>query len=210
MANKTNRKGGYFPHAETVKWATPPQVLEKLNAEFGPFDYDPCPIDWEEGRDPDGLKSEWGQRNFVNPPYDNVSAWFRKAHEEWQKGKLVVLLTNAVTDNAVFHDLVLGNAELRFVRGRIQFIDPRRPDFRAGNVRPSMLTIFRPGERNSTAAPALLQALRPKRASPAAKAPAKAPPAKRLRRSANPRSRGPNVGTPASTPQSQEAADVPA
>ena len=125
---------------------TPPEIMERLVAEFGPFGRDPCPIDWKEG-DADGLAMEWDDRTFVNPPYNNVGAWFRKAHEEWAKGKLVVMLTNAVTDNAVFQDLVLGTAELRFFRGRIQFIDPTRPTYRAGNVRPSMLTVFWPGRK---------------------------------------------------------------
>lgn len=164
---------GYFPKAATVKWMTPPALMAQLVAEFGPFGRDPCPIDWKEG-DQDGLLLEWDDRTFVNPPYNNVGAWFRKAHEEWAKGKLVVMLTNAVTDNAVFHDYVLGTAELRFFRGRIQFIDPTRPTYRAGNVRPSMLSVFRPGVRSNVVYPAA-------KTSKAAKAP-RAPRAPRASR----------------------------
>lgn len=42
---------------------------DPINAEFN-FDFDPCP--YNEGEilpENDGLLIEWGERNFVNPPY---------------------------------------------------------------------------------------------------------------------------------------------
>ncbi len=30
-------------------WLTPPDLLERLSAEFGPFDFDPCPYPMPEG-----------------------------------------------------------------------------------------------------------------------------------------------------------------
>lgn len=80
-------------------WLTPPDLLEQLAAEFGPFDFDPCPYPLPEGFD--GLTCEWGQRNYVNPPFGSImhqgrkkgpTAWVRKAIAEWQKGRLVVLV----------------------------------------------------------------------------------------------------------------------
>jgi hypothetical protein len=80
-------------------WLTPPDVLAKLSEEFGPFDFDPCPFPKPDNFD--GLTCEWGQRNYVNPPFGSIvhqgkkkgpTAWVRKAIEEWQKGKLVVLV----------------------------------------------------------------------------------------------------------------------
>jgi hypothetical protein len=95
-------------------WLTPWQDprFVALVAEFGPFDFDPCPYPRPEGFD--GLTCEWGQRNYVNPPFGSVeytdengnvvlgkngkpkrrgvTAWVRKAIEEYQKGKLVVLV----------------------------------------------------------------------------------------------------------------------
>ena len=121
---------------------TPTDVYNDLNEEFI-FDFDPCPIDWEEG-DPDGLEIEWGQRNFVNPPYSRVKDWIQKAHKEWKKGKLVVMLINAITDTAAFHDYIYGKAELRFVRGRISFVNPRDPKKKSPNVKPSMIVVFKP------------------------------------------------------------------
>ena len=80
-------------------WLTPPELLGQLSAEFGPFDFDPCP--YPKPADFDGLTCEWGQRNYVNPPFGSIihqgrkkgpTAWVRKAIEEWRKGKLIVLV----------------------------------------------------------------------------------------------------------------------
>ena len=51
-------------------WLTPPDLMAKLQAEFGPFDFDPCPYPKPEGFD--GLTCEWGQRNYVNPPFGSI------------------------------------------------------------------------------------------------------------------------------------------
>lgn len=106
---------------DTDKWMTPPEVYDPLNAEFQ-FNYDPCPIEWKQG-DVDGLRSEWGTRCFVNPPYSCANKWIEKAAEESSKGKLVVMLINAITDTKAFHEHIYNkpNIEVRFVAGRISF-----------------------------------------------------------------------------------------
>jgi hypothetical protein len=80
-------------------WLTPPDVYARLSAEFGPFDFDPCPYPLP--ADFDGLTCEWGQCNYVNPPFGSIlhqgkkkgpTAWVRKAIEEHRKGKTVVLV----------------------------------------------------------------------------------------------------------------------
>lgn len=85
-------------------WLTPPNLYDSLNAEFN-FDFDPCPYPKPVGFD--GLTCEWGQRNYVNPPFGSImhqgprdrkpkkkgpTAWMRKAIEESRKGKLVVIV----------------------------------------------------------------------------------------------------------------------
>ena len=103
-------------------WKTPPEFYNKLNEEFQ-FDFDPCPLQhnielW------DGLKIEWGRKNFVNPPYTRVikDKFVIKALEESKKGKLCVLLLPVNTSTVLFHDVIQPNAkEIRFVRGRIKF-----------------------------------------------------------------------------------------
>jgi hypothetical protein len=79
-------------------WITPPNLLGELQMEFE-FDFDPCPFPLPEGFD--GLTCEWGQSNYVNPPFGSImhqgkkkgpTAWARKAILESQKGKKVVLV----------------------------------------------------------------------------------------------------------------------
>lgn len=85
-------------------WLTPWDAPEfkAIADEFGPFDFDPCPYPKPDGFD--GLTCEWGQRNYVNPPFGSIAppsgkgrkigptGWIRKAIVESQKGKLVVLV----------------------------------------------------------------------------------------------------------------------
>ena len=132
---------GYMPVSKSDKWATPKDLYDKLNAEFH-FNFDPCPIEWKDG-DPDGLAIEWGSASFCNPPYSKVSLWIEKAHSEWKKGKTVVMLMNAITDTKAFHKYIYNQAELRFIQGRITFINPREPTKKAPNVKPSMLVIYK-------------------------------------------------------------------
>lgn len=79
-------------------WLTPPEVFDPLNSEFN-FDFDPCP--YPKSDDFDGLTCEWGQSNYVNPPFGSIihngrkkgpTAWVRKSIEENKKGKNVVLV----------------------------------------------------------------------------------------------------------------------
>lgn len=105
-------------------WETPPYFYEELNKEFN-FDFDPCPIMYDEiTPDRDGLLIDWGQTNFVNPPYSQKlkKAFVEKAIEESKKGKTVVMLLPVSTSTKLFHDFIQPNAkEIRFVKGRISF-----------------------------------------------------------------------------------------
>ena len=132
---------GYMPKSKSDKWMTPPALYDELNKEFG-FNYDPCPIPWKPG-DEDGLQSDWGSVTFCNPPYSDVASWIQKAHTEWKKGKTVVMLINAITDTVAFHQYIYNQAEIRFLKGRVAFIDPNNPKKKAPNVRPSMVVVFR-------------------------------------------------------------------
>ena len=137
-----------MPKSKSDKWGTPKSIYDPLNEEFQ-FNYDPCPIDWKPG-DTDGLTSEWGTSTFVNPPYSQTARWIEKAHNEWKKGKTVVMLINAITDTIAFHTYIYNQAELRFIKGRIKFIDysdPNNPKEAGANVKASMLVIFRAEEQ---------------------------------------------------------------
>ena len=79
-------------------WLTPPELYNQLNEEFA-FTFDPCP--YPKPEDFDGLDAEWGESNYVNPPFGVVihkgrkkgaTAWARKCIEESKKGKRVVMV----------------------------------------------------------------------------------------------------------------------
>ena len=130
----------YIPKSKSDMWMTPKALYDELHKEFD-FNFDPCPINWKPG-DPDGLAISWGTRTFCNPPYSQVAKWIEKAYNEAQQGKLVVLLINAITDSKAFHKYIYNQAEIRFIKGRICFINPDQPDKKQPNVRPSIIVIF--------------------------------------------------------------------
>lgn len=106
------------------EWATPQYFYNELDSEFN-FDFDPCPLFFGEITDDNnGLLIEWGDRNYINPPYSRKlkEAFVKKAIEESKKGKLCVMLLPVSTSTRLFHDHILPNkTEIRFVRGRIPF-----------------------------------------------------------------------------------------
>ena len=135
----------------SVEWATPWELFRQLDAEFH---FDPCSTHENAKcadhftKAEDGLLQDWGgKRVFCNPPYGReLPKWIRKAHDEAEKGALVVMLIPARTDTRAFHDYIYHNAEIRFIRGRIKFGDAK-----ASAPFPSMLVIFRPKEGVSSA-----------------------------------------------------------
>jgi site-specific DNA-methyltransferase (adenine-specific) len=113
------------------EWATPLTIIATLEAEFGPFDLDPCAReDTAKGRlyytkEDDGLVQPWQGHVFVNPPYSAPDVWIKKAiaEIEAERATQVILLLAAATDTGWFHDLLLPYADIRFLRGRVRFID---------------------------------------------------------------------------------------
>jgi hypothetical protein len=99
-------------------WATPKGLYDKLNAEFN-FDFDPCPL----YSTFDGLSIPWGKSNFINPPYSRKlkEAFILKAKEVAVGGGICVMLLPVSTSTKIFHEVILPNAEIRFLRGRVKF-----------------------------------------------------------------------------------------
>lgn len=82
-------------------WLTPPELMKNVIDELGPEFFDPAPFPRPD--DLNGLEIEWGEKNYVNPPFGGfrsktgkrmpgVTAWVRKAIEEYHKGKKVVFV----------------------------------------------------------------------------------------------------------------------
>jgi site-specific DNA-methyltransferase (adenine-specific) len=128
-------------------WATPDYILKPLIHEFGNM-FDPCPLhhntdDW------DGLKIDWHDINFVNPPYSLKlkTAFVKKAINEQAKGNTTVMLIPVSTSTALFHDFIKPNAtEIRFIRGRVKFIGVNTRGEKVTNksgMHDSMIVVFR-------------------------------------------------------------------
>lgn len=96
------------PRPQHGFWRIPPEIYGPLDREFG-FDFDPCPNPRPAGFD--GRTAEWGQSNWVNPPFwGGLGPWSRKAVEEHGKGKGVAFI--AGVDNWI-HRLVKAGAVIR-------------------------------------------------------------------------------------------------
>lgn len=132
-------------------WYTPPNVYNKLNEEFG-FDHDPCPAyEGEITPERDGLINDWGQCNYVNPPYSRKlkEAFVHRAVEFMKKGKTSVMLLPVSTSTTLFNDVIKPNAaEIRFLKGRIKFqkMDENGNRFtpKNGGMHDSMIVVFKP------------------------------------------------------------------
>ena len=119
-------------------WKTPTGFYNELNKEFN-FDFDPCMADDKVRWDDNNLYKEWGNVNFVNPPYNNLVKWCAKAIYEYGKGKIVVMLLPSRTDTKWWHEYVMKATEIRFIRGRLCFDDSGNPA-----PFPSCIVIFNP------------------------------------------------------------------
>lgn len=127
--------------SKTDLWETPQALFDELNREFG-FQTDVCALpenakcDEFYTQEQDGLSQQWTGVCWCNPPYGRqVGKWVKKAAES---DATVVMLLPARTDTKWFHDYILPNAEIRFIKGRLKF---------GGNKNsapfPSMVCIFR-------------------------------------------------------------------
>jgi site-specific DNA-methyltransferase (adenine-specific) len=135
--------------SKSNEWGTPQWLFDQLNEKYN-FTLDPCATPQNAKcqkyftKEQDGLKQEWrGEIVFCNPPYGReIPKWVKKAYEERQRATIVMLIP-ARTDTIYFHDYILGNADLQFLRGRLCFND--------GNGRapfPSMIVVFKAGDVN--------------------------------------------------------------
>src|SRR3972149_5187939 len=105
---------------ETIKryWLVPMRLYEELDNEFH-FDFDPC----QYPKKFNGLECEWGQMNFVNPPFrskdGSPTAFVRKAIEESKKGKSSFL---TLPCQSYVNLLLEAGAELRSL-GRVKWLE---------------------------------------------------------------------------------------
>ena len=109
-------------------WRTPKVLYDEYIKEGF---FDPCPYN----SNFDGLKIEWKDKNFVNPPYSKISAFVDKSIEEFKKGKTVILLIPARTDTKYFKKLVDYGVDITFVTGRLHFNNSNSAPFPSCYIR---------------------------------------------------------------------------
>ncbi len=113
MKKRTKENG-----SKNNDWETPDYIKNYIIKKYGSY-FDPCPINARF----DGLKISWKKVNYINPPYNrkDKEAFIRKAHEESKKGKICVMLLPVSTSTKIFHEIILPNAKVEFLKGIVKF-----------------------------------------------------------------------------------------
>lgn len=106
---------------------------------FGDW-FDPCP--YNKYFEVDGLKIDWEDKTYVNPPYSNPLPWIIKAIEENKKGKQIALLLKLDCSTKWFRLLIENNAHILFINERVKF-NGKAPPF------PNALFILEANYENS-------------------------------------------------------------
>lgn len=128
LRTSKNGQGNLAPllSSKTDQWATPQDLFDELNAEFG-FDVDVC-ADESNAKcarfftaADDGLAQEWSGTCWMNPPYGEViGEWVAKAKASADAGATVVCLVPARVDTVWWWNNCR-YGEIRFLKGRLKF-----------------------------------------------------------------------------------------
>ena len=110
----------YMPKSKSDEHITPEKVYLWIQHHWG-FQkddmFDPCPVGFMK----DGLSFTWPELNYVNPPYTLLKEFVAKAMVEAFRGKRTIMLLPSKTDQGWFHDLIAGEYELHWIKGRLKF-----------------------------------------------------------------------------------------
>lgn len=98
---------------------TPDYIYDPLHAEFH-FTFDPCPVNPSF----DGLAVPWGKRCYVNPPYNALDRWLRKAVEEMQQRGVLSVFLIPFRPHRVYYEEFIDKyaSEIRFLKEQIRFV----------------------------------------------------------------------------------------
>ena len=135
-------------------WRTPQYIFDYYNRIYK-FNFDLacseenmlCPNGFT--KEQNSLTQEWHKykrRAWLNPPYSRkMKQWFDKAVEAQKKGTFVAMLVYARTDTKWWHECVLPNVtSIRFIKGRVKFLDSRTGEEGNSATAPSCLIVFDP------------------------------------------------------------------
>ena len=129
-------------------WQTPKGLFAKLNEEFN-FTCDVAAslenklCDLSYGEMENALNQQWFDCNWCNPPYSSITPWVNKAIEQHELGRTTVMLIPADTSVKWFKLAYESCNEVRFISGRISFINADTQKPVNGNNKGSVLFIWR-------------------------------------------------------------------
>jgi len=131
-------------------WQTPKALFDRLNLDFN-FDCDVAASDQNhlcdsyltEDINATTEWARWGKVNWCNPPYSNITPWVSKAAEQHKQGKTVVMLIPSDTSVKWFKEAYESCNEVRFISGRISFINADTQKPVNGNNKGSVIFIWR-------------------------------------------------------------------
>ncbi|WP_255490618.1 DNA N-6-adenine-methyltransferase [Novosphingobium sp. TCA1] len=117
---------------------TPAWLLDEIRETFGSIDLDPCAAEGsfvgagrEIYQDENGLLSRWsGKLAFVNPPFSEAARWLERCYQAWETREVetVVALVPVRTNTRTFHTRCAGVADVLFLKGRPNFVNPFQPE----------------------------------------------------------------------------------
>lgn len=138
----------YTPENIRDLWQTPKEIFKQLEREFH-FSADICASSKNHlhqiyyTEEQDALTSNWFASNWCNPPYSNITPWVKKSIEQHQQGKTIVMLVPADTSVKWFKSAYESCNEVRFISGRISFINADTQKPVNGNNKGSVLFIWK-------------------------------------------------------------------
>nr|WP_240511604.1 DNA N-6-adenine-methyltransferase [Novosphingobium panipatense] len=123
---------------------TPRWLLDEIVSALGPISLDPCSAEGSHVQaaryifeEEDGLKTRWsGQLAFCNPPFSQAGKWLDRCYRAWAENEVdvVVALVPVRTSTRVFHDRCAGIADVLFLPGRPDFMNPFAPPGTSGQT----------------------------------------------------------------------------
>jgi len=117
---------GYMPKSKNQEHITPDKIWTLIENEWQlSHFYDPCPAGtpYKAPCFFNGLHGNWQEWNYVNPPFEvkTLRKFYAKAKEQAYKGNKTIMLLPSKTDQDWFHDIILQDYEIHWIKGRLKF-----------------------------------------------------------------------------------------
>lgn len=150
-----NKQSVHFS-SKSQTWNTPKEIFLPLN-DIWNFTLDVACLEESALCDKyytpetNGLESSWNDEIcWMNPPYNDIRSWSKKAVQEFENGATVVILIPARTDTQAFQTYLAPVATATcFIKGRLKFDNPSLPSWtedgshkKTGAPFPSMLVVL--------------------------------------------------------------------